>query len=299
MRKLVGLPLVAALIAVWLASQSVYIIDARQKAVLLRFGELIKADTQPGLHFKLPIIYAIKRFDSRVQTLDSPESEYLTLEKKQLLVDSYTKWRIDDVAKFYRATNGDELKVRRLLFARVDNGLRNEFGERTVEEVVSGERDQLMAKITSQLDAIAREELGIEIVDIRMMKINLPDNVSNSVYKRMTTERERIAQELRSRGREVAEGMRAAADKERTVILANAYKEAETRRGEGDNAASRIYAQAYSKSPGFYDFYRSLFAYREVFGRTSNNFLILEPDSEFLSYFKSINRPEPKNEENF
>ena len=222
MRKLVGLPLVAALIAVWLASQSVYIIDARQKAVLLRFGELIKADTQPGLHFKLPIIYAIKRFDSRVQTLDSPESEYLTLEKKQLLVDSYTKWRIDDVAKFYRATNGDELKVRRLLFARVDNGLRNEFGERTVEEVVSGERDQLMAKITSQLDAIAREELGIEIVDIRMMKINLPDNVSNSVYKRMTTERERIAQELRSRGREVAEGMRAAADKERTVILANA-----------------------------------------------------------------------------
>ena len=299
MRKAFGLPILIALAILWLASQSVYIIDARQKAVLLRFGELVKTDNQPGIHFKMPVIYSIKRFDARVQTLDSPESEYLTLEKKQLIVDSYAKWRIDDVARFYRATNGDELKVRRLLFARVDNGLRNEFGERTVNEVVSGERDQLMAKITSQLDAIAREELGIEIVDIRVMKINLPDNVSNSVYQRMTTERQRIAQELRSRGREVAEGMRAAADKERTVILANAYKEAETLRGEGDNEAAHIYAEAFSKSPQFYDFYRSLFAYREVFGRTSNNFLILEPDSEFLTYLKSISRPTFENEDNF
>ncbi len=292
MKKLTGLPfLVFGMIVFYLASQSIYVVDERQKAVLLRFGELIKADTQPGIHFKLPIVFTIKRFDSRVQTLDSPESEYLTSEKKQLLVDSYAKWKIDDVAKFYRATNGDELKVRRLLFARVDNGLRNEFGNRTVNEVVSGQRDQLMTRISSRLDGIAREELGIEIVDIRVMKINLPDNVSNSVYARMTTERERIAQELRSRGREVAEGMRAEADKERVIILANAYRESETLRGEGDNQAADIYAGAISKSPNFYDFYRSLFAYREVFGRTSNNFLILEPDSEFLNYFKSIDRP--------
>jgi len=278
--------LLAGLILLWVLSETIYIVDERERAVLLRFGELVKTDTAAGIHFKVPFIYVVKKFDARVQTLDSPEAEYLTAEKKQLIVDSYAKWRISDVGRYYRATSGDELKTSRLLFARVDNGLRNQFGERTVKEVVSGERDQLMEDIRNQLNEVAQQELGIEILDVRVMKINLPDNVSESVYARMTTERERLAQELRSQGRELAEGIRAEADKDRTVIIARAYENAEILRGEGDAAAAQIYAGAYNQARDFYDFYRSLFAYREVF-RESNSFLILEPDSEFFHYVRT------------
>jgi len=278
--------LLAGLILLWVISETIYIVDERERAVLLRFGELVKTDTAAGIHFKVPFIYVVKKFDARVQTLDSPEAEYLTAEKKQLIVDSYAKWRISDVGRYYRATSGDELKTARLLFARVDNGLRNQFGERTVKEVVSGERDQLMEDIRNQLNEVAQQELGIEILDVRVMKINLPDNVSESVYARMTTERERLAQELRSQGRELAEGIRAEADKDRTVIIARAYENAEILRGEGDAAAAQIYADAYNQARDFYDFYRSLFAYREVF-RESNSFLILEPDSEFFHYVRT------------
>lgn len=278
--------IIALLASLWFAMQSIYIVDERQRAVMLRFGELVRADIQPGIHFKLPIAYTIKKFDGRIQTLDSPEAEYLTSEKKQLIVDSYVKWKIDDVSKFYRATGGDPLRIDGLLSRRVDNGLRNQFGERTVREVVSGERDQLMADITNILDAVAREQLGVQIIDVRVMKINLPDNVSESVYQRMRTERERLAQELRSEGREEAEGIQAGADRQRTIIIASAYKDSEVLRGEGDAEAAEIYASSYGKSPEFYDFYRSLFAYRKVF-RGSSNFLVLEPDSEFLQYIKS------------
>ena len=286
MKKNQTLIFLGVLVVLWLLSESIYIVDARQRAVLLRFGELIRTDIPPGLHFKLPFVFDIKKFDGRIQILDSPESEYLTLEKKQLIVDSYLLWRISDVAEYYRATNGDQLKVSRLLFARVDNGLRNQFGERDVKEVVSGQRDELMAKIKGDLNEVAQQELGVEIIDVRVMKINLPDNVSNSVYARMTTERERIAQELRSQGRETAEGIRAEADKNRVVIIAEAYQNAEIYRGEGDAQSANIYAAAYGQAPQFYDFYLSLFAYREVF-RGSNNFLVLEPDSEFLGYLRS------------
>ncbi len=281
-----GILVFLAFASIWLFMQSVYIVDERQRAVVLRFGELVRADVQPGIHFKLPIAFKIKKFDGRIQTLDSPEAEYLTSEKKQLIVDSYVKWKIDDVSKFYRATGGDSLRIDGLLSRRVDNGLRNQFGERTVAEVVSGERDQLMAAMIKILDDAVRKELGVRIIDVRVMKINLPDNVSESVYKRMRTERERLAQELRSEGREEAEGIQADADRQRTIIIADSYKDAEISRGEGDAQAAKIYATAYGKSPEFYDFYRSLFAYREVF-RGSNNFLVLEPDSEFLQYIKS------------
>ena len=273
----------------WAANQSIFIVDERERAVMLRFGELVKVDIQPGIHFKVPIAFSVKKFDGRLQTLDSPESEYLTSEKKQLIVDSFVKWRIDDVGKFYQATGGDSRRIDGLLLRRADNGLRNQFGERTVLEVVSGQRDELMADITNILDAVAKEQLGVTIIDVRVMKINLPDNVSESVYQRMRTERERLAQELRSEGREEAEGIQANADRQRTIIIANAYKDAEVLRGEGDARAANIYAAAYSKSQGFYDFYRSLFAYREVF-EGSNNFLVLEPDSEFLKYIKAINK---------
>ena len=289
MKRFQTLFLVGGVFLLWIVSETIYIVDERQKAVLLRFGELVKTDTSPGIHFKIPFIYVIKKFDARVQTLDSPEAEYLTLEKKQLIVDSYAKWRISDVGRYYRATNGDELKTSRLLFARVDNGLRNQFGERTVKEVVSGERDQLMEEIKNRLNEVAQQELGIEIVDVRVMKINLPDNVSESVYARMTTERERLAQELRSQGRELAEGIRAEADRDRTVIIAEAYQNAEILRGEGDAAAAEIYAIAYTQAEDFYDFYRSLFAYRKVFN-SPNSFLILEPDSEFFKYIESIKK---------
>lgn len=286
MKRARTLFLLGTVVFLWLVSESLYIVDARQKVVLLRFGELVRADIMPGLHLKLPFVFNIKKFDARIQILDSPESEYLTAEKKQLIVDSYALWRISDVANYYRATNGDELKAARLLFARVDNGLRNQFGERNVKEVVSGQRDELMEKIKNDLNMVAQQELGIEIIDVRVMKINLPDNVSESVYARMTTERERIAQEFRSQGRETAEGIRAEADRERTVIVAEAYQNAEILRGEGDATSAKIYADAYGRAPVFYDFYRSLFAYREIF-RGTNNFLILEPNSEFLGYLRS------------
>ncbi len=273
----------------WLFNQAVYIVDDRERAVMLRFGELVRADIPSGIHIKTPIAFQVKKFDGRIQTLDSPEAEYLTSEKKQLIVDSFVKWKIDDVSKFYRATGGDPTRIDGLLLRRVDTGLRNQFGERTVKEVVSGERDQLMADMTEILNKVAKEQLGVRIIDVRVMKINLPDNVSESVYQRMRTERERLAQELRSEGREEAEKIQAGADRQRTIIIANAYKDSEILRGEGDATAADIYARAYGKDAQFYDFYRSLFAYREVF-QGDNNFLILKPDSDFLKYIKSIDK---------
>ncbi|MCH9665725.1 MAG: protease modulator HflC [Gammaproteobacteria bacterium] len=284
-----GVLVVILLAVTWVLNQAVYIVDERERAVMLRFGELVRADIPPGIHIKTPIAFQIKKFDGRTQTLDSPEAEYLTSEKKQLIVDSYVKWRIADVSKFYRATGGDPTRIDGLLLRRVDNGLRNQFGERTVREVVSGERDQLMADMTGILDVDTREQLGVTIIDVRVMKINLPDNVSDSVYQRMRTERERLAQELRSQGREEAEGIQANADRERTIIIANAYKDSEILRGEGDAEAANTYAKSYGRSPDFYDFYRSLVAYREVF-QGSNNFLVLKPDSEFLKYIQSIDK---------
>lgn len=289
MRGFTGILVFVVLVAGWLLNQSIYIVDERQRAVMLRFGELVRVDIPPGIHFKIPIAYTVKKFDGRTQTLDSPEAEYLTSEKKQLIVDSFVKWRIDDVGSFYRATGGDPSRIDGLLSRRVDNGLRNQFGERTVFEVVSGERDQLMADMTSILDVVARKQLGVTIIDVRVMKINLPDNVSDSVYQRMRTERARLAQELRSEGREEAEGIQANADRQRTIIIADAYREAEVLRGEGDGQAASIYSSSYGKAPDFYDFYRSLFAYREIF-RGSNNFLVLEPNSEFLKYIKQTTK---------
>ncbi|MBE8182927.1 MAG: protease modulator HflC [Candidatus Portiera sp.] len=289
MRMNTGILLFLLFATTWLFNQAVYIVDDRERAVMLRFGELVRADIPSGIHIKTPIAFQVKKFDGRIQTLDSPEAEYLTSEKKQLIVDSFVKWKIDDVSKFYRATGGDPTRIDGLLLRRVDTGLRNQFGERTVKEVVSGERDQLMADMTEILNKVAKEQLGVRIIDVRVMKINLPDNVSESVYQRMRTERERLAQELRSEGREEAEKIQAGADRQRTIIIANAYKDSEILRGEGDATAADIYARAYGKDAQFYDFYRSLFAYREVF-QGDNNFLILKPDSDFLKYIKSIDK---------
>ena len=272
-----------ALLLVIGISQSLYIVSETERAVKLRFGEIVEFDVPPGLHFKLPIVNTVRKFDARILTLDAAPQSYLTSEKKALSVDSFVKWRVSDVAKYFTTTGGDEERLRRLLIQRVDAGLRNEFGTRTVKEVVSGQRDELMDKLANQLNIIAKDELGIEVIDLRVKKIDLPPEVSESVYNRMRTERERLAKELRAQGNEVAERIRATADKDKTVILADAYREAEETKGDGDATATATYASAYSKDPEFYDFTRSLKAYEATFSSKSD-FLLINPESDFFKY---------------
>ena len=272
-----------ALLLVIGISQSLFVVSETQRAVKLRFGEIVEFDVPPGLHFKLPIVNTVRKFDARILTLDAAPQSYLTSEKKALSVDSFVKWRVSDVAKYFTTTGGDEERLRRLLSQRVDAGLRNEFGSRTVKEVVSGQRDELMDKLSNQLNVIAKEELGIEVIDLRVKKIDLPPEVSESVYNRMRTERERLAKELRAQGNEVAERIRATADKDKTIILADAYREAEETKGNGDATATSTYASAYSKDPEFYDFTRSLKAYESTFSNKSD-ILLINPKSDFFKY---------------
>ena len=272
-----------ALLLVIGISQSLFVVSETQRAVKLRFGEIVEFDVPPGLHFKLPIVNTVRKFDARILTLDAAPQSYLTSEKKALSVDSFVKWRVSDVAKYFTTTGGDEERLRRLLSQRVDAGLRNEFGSRTVKEVVSGQRDELMDKLSNQLNVIAKEELGIEVIDLRVKKIDLPPEVSESVYNRMRTERERLAKELRAQGNEVAERIRATADKDKTIILADAYREAEETKGNGDATATSTYASAYSQDPEFYDFTRSLKAYESTFSNKSD-ILLINPESDFFKY---------------
>lgn len=268
-----------------LASMSLFVVDETQRAVKLRFGEIIENDIQPGVHWKVPFMHSIRKFDARILTVESKQERFLTLEKKFLVVDSFAKWRISDVSKFYQATSGEEQRASALLSQRVNTGLRNQFGERTIQEVVSGERDELMHELTAQLNNIALEELGVEVVDIRVKRIDLPEQVSESVFARMNSEREREAREHRSRGHELAEGIKADADRQRTIIKAEAYRDAERVRGEGDATASAVYAKAYNKDSEFYSFTRSLKAYQESFG-DKGDILLIEPDSDFFRYLK-------------
>ena len=279
---IVGIVVVALVVA----SNSLYIVNERERAVLLKFGEVVRTDVQPGLHFKLPIVNSVKKFEARLMTLDSRPQRYLTAEKKGLIVDSYVKWRVSNTDTYYTATGGDELEANRLLSSRSDNSLRNKFGERTVYEVVSGQRDELMAEVTNELDSIAREELGIEIVDVRVKAVDLPPEVSSAVYSRMASEREREARELRSRGRELAEGIEADADRQKTIIEAEAYRLAQATRGEGDAEAAEIYAEAFNLDPEFYAFYRSMNAYTASFAN-KDDLLVLEPDSEFFKFLNN------------
>ena len=283
MKKLNIFLTIILILTVAVATQSLYVVNETERAVKLRFGEIVQFDVSPGLHFKWPILNTVRKFDARILTLDAPPQRYLTSEKKALMVDSFVKWRVKDVAKFYTTSGGDEDRLNRLLAQRVDTGLRNEFGVRTVKEVVSGERDQLMTSLTSNLDRVAQSELGVEIIDLRVKKIDLPQEVSESVYNRMRTERERLARELRAEGTEIAVEIRAKADKERTIILADAYKIAEETRGDGDAIATATYAGAYSKDPEFYDFTRSLKAYQATF-ENKGDILLINPDSDFFKY---------------
>jgi membrane protease subunit HflC len=277
--------LAGALIVMLVVLSSVYIIPETHRGVLLRFGELIQTGIQAGIHFKVPVIDRVREFDIRLLTTDLPSRQYLTVEKKPLDVDSYIAWKIRDVDQFYRATGGDEFRASSLLLSRVDNGLRDEFGVRTMVEVVSGQRDELMTTLTQRVNETAQKEFGIDVVDIRVKAIEFPGEVSSNVFRRMATERQKLAQEFRSRGNELAEGIRADADRQRTVVLAEAFSRAEQVRGEGDAEAANIYAEAYGSDREFYSFYRSLEAYQSTFA-DKGDIMVIDTQSDFLKYLK-------------
>ena len=262
-----------------------FVVHQWESALKLQLGRIVDADYEPGLHWRIPFIQEVKKFDRRIQTLDARPDRFLTIEKKDVIVDSFAKWRIANVAQYFRSTGGDPAKTGRLLSERINTSLRDEFGKRTVQEVVSGERAEIMQLLTKASDEQANE-LGVEIIDVRVKQIDLPPEVSESVYARMRAERERVARDLRAQGAEAAERIQADADRQQTVILADGFREAETLRGEGDGRAADIYAQAYNQNREFYSFYRSLNAYRDVFN-TEGNMMVIGPDSEFFRYFKN------------
>ena len=277
--------LIVGVVVALVAWNSFYIVLETEKAVLLRFGKVVEGDVQPGLHIKIPMVDKVRTFDARLLTLDTATARFLTLEKKAVMVDAFAKWRVANAEQFYTATSGLKQIADERLARRLEAGLRDQFGKRTLHEVVSGERDALMAEITASMDRMARRELGIEVMDVRVKAIDLPREVNRSVFERMSTEREREAREHRAKGRELAEGIRADADRQRRVLLAEAYREAEETRGAGDARAAGIYAQAYTQDAEFYSFHRSLQAMRDSFNDKSD-VLVLDPSSDFFRYLQ-------------
>jgi len=275
--------LVVVVIAVITLSNSIYTVHETERAILLRFGAVKTADVEPGLHFKLPVAEIVKKADGRVLTLDSPSETYFTLEKKPLIVDAFAKWRIMDVLRFYEATGFDERVGDRILQERINEGLRNEISRRDMHEVVSGQREQLMDDLRNQLNRVMAQAAGIEVVDVRVKRIDLPTEVSTSVYERMNSERQIEARQYRATGRELALGIRADAERQTVVIEAEAYRQAEQLRGDGDARSAQIYAEAFNQDPEFYQFYRSINAYKNVFSDKSD-MLVLDPKSEFFKY---------------
>ena len=281
MNRSTTITVLAALI-LGLIINSVFIVNDKEHAIVFQFGEAINSNVDKGLNFKIPIIQNVKKYDARLQTLDEEPDRILTVESKYLLVESFVKYKITDVLTFYRANNGSFNSLNSLLAQRTEFELKNQFGKRTVTELVSGERDELMNTMRSGLNDVV-SDLGIEIIDFRVKRIDLPSNLSNAVYERMRTERNRLAEELRSEGKEIAREIRAIADKDKVVILAEAYKTAEQIRGEGDAEATGIYANSFSQDPEFYEFTRSMKAYSETFQEKSDVMLI-DSDSDFFKY---------------
>lgn len=269
----------------FLAYSSFFIIDERELALKFRLGEIVESSYEPGIHIKAPFIMNVRKFDKRILTLDARPANYLTKEKKNVNVDFFVKWRIKDVATYYKSmSGGNERVAAERLYTIVNDGLRDEFSKRTIQEVISGERKEIMDTSTK----VANEQVtkfGMEVVDVRVKRIDFSEDISNSVYRRMEAERTRVAKGLRSEGAEAAERIRADADRQRTVTLAEAYKKAELIRGDGDAKASGIYAKAYNKNPEFYSFYRSLDAYKKSFS-SQNDLMVIEPSSDFFNYFK-------------
>lgn len=284
MKNFLAVGIVALIVLV--LSNALFVIKETERGVMLQLGEVVDSDLEPGLHIKIPVVNTVRIFDARIQTEDSLPQRFLTLEQKALEVDSYAKWRITDVGQFYISTQGNTARAGRLLAERINDGLRDQIGARNLQEVVAGERDQLMVDLTAELNETTAADLGIEVIDVRVKRIDLPDEVRSSVYERMSTERNREAQELRSRGEELAIGIRADADRQAVIFEAEAYRDAERIRGEGDATATAIYAEAYQKDPEFFAFTRSLSAYRETFN-SKGDFLLLDPDSDYFKYLKN------------
>ncbi|TLU75333.1 protease modulator HflC [Mannheimia varigena] len=292
MRKLL-LPVLA--VVAFVVLQSVTIVNEGERGIMLRFNKVHRDSDQkvvvyqPGIHFKMPFIDNLKVLDARIQTLDGQEDRFVTVEKKDLLVDSYVKWRISDFGQFYTSTGGDYQKAADLLRRKVSDRLRSEIGSRTIKDIVSGSRGELMAGAQKALNTgeDGTERLGMKVVDVRVKQINLPNEVSASIYQRMRAERDAVAREHRSQGNEKAEIIRAEVDKKVTLILANANKTAQTLRGEGDAQAAKLYSDAFGNEPEFYSFIRSLKAYEDSFAEGQNNMMLLKPNSEFLRFMQA------------
>lgn len=276
---------VALMVTVLVGSFCVFTVDERERAIKFRLGEIVKTDFDPGLYFKFPLVNNVRKFDARIVTLDADPERYLTSEKKNVIVDSFVKWQIADVGVYYTAMGGDEHNANLRLSQIIKDGLRGEFGKRTIQEVVSGERAEIMTILTSNAAEQAKE-FGISVVDVRIKRIDLSEDVSTSVFLRMEAERARVAKDLRSKGAEAAERIRADADRQRTIIIADAFRDAEQLRGEGDGEAAAIYAKAFEQDSEFYSFYRSLNAYRDAF-KNKSDIVVLEPDNDFFKYFKN------------
>jgi membrane protease subunit HflC len=292
MRTRLGALLVGLLIVLVIGAMSLFVVDQRQNAIVFRLGEVVDVRKTPGLYFKIPVVDNVRYFDVRILTIDTAEPErFLTSEKKNVLVDLFVKWRITDVRQYYVSVGGNESFAQTRLLQTINDGLRAEFGNRTVHEVVSGERDKIMDLMREKANDDALK-IGVEVLDVRLKRVDLPQEVSVDVYRRMEAERKRVANELRSTGAAESERIRAEADKQREVIVAQAYRDAQRIKGEGDARATAIYARAYEQNPEFYAFYRSLEAYRASF-RGRNDVLVLEPNSEFFKYLRSSGR-QPK-----
>jgi membrane protease subunit HflC len=282
----IGAVLGAIVLGIALASVTLFTVDQRENAIVFQLGEVKEIIKEPGLHFKWPLIQNVRAYDTRILTLDTPDTErFITSEKKNVLVDSFVKWRIADVKQYYISVGGDEARAQTRLSQTVNSALREEFGKRTVHDVVSGEREKIMQVVREKADEDARK-IGVQLVDVRLKRVELPQEVSESVYRRMEAERKSVASELRSQGFSEAEKIRAEADREREVIIAEAYKQAQRVKGEGDAKSSATYAQAFGQNPEFYGFYRSLEAYRSSF-KSKSDIMVVEPSSDFFKYLKS------------
>lgn len=282
----IGAWLMGLIAALLLLSLSAFTVDEREYALVFRLGEIISVKKEPGLYFKVPMVDNVRYYDRRILTLNWVEPDrFLTSEKKNVLVDSFVKWRIIDPVKYFVSVSGDELQAERRLSQTINDGLRAEFGKRTVHDVISGERSQIMDILRQRADRDARQ-IGIQVLDVRVKRVDLPQEVSESVYQRMEAERKRVANELRSQGAAAAEKIRADADRQREIIIAEAYREAQRLKGQGDAKAAEIYAKAYGKSPEFYSFYRSLNAYRGSL-KDKSDIMVLDPNSDFFKYLRT------------
>jgi membrane protease subunit HflC len=286
--KLVNV-MVGSIILLIVLGLSAFVVDQRQTALLLELGKVIDLKTSPGLYFKIPLVQNVRYFDSRILTLDAGEPErFITAEKKNVLVDSFVKWRIIDAKQYYISVGGDEARAQTRLLQTVNASMREEFGKRTIHEVVSGERDQIMEILRTKVDSDARK-IGVEVLDVRLKRVDFPAEISDSVYRRMDAERKRVANELRATGNAESEKIRADADRQREVILAVAYRDAQKLKGEGDAKATAMYAAAFGRNSEFYSFYRSLEAYKQTF-KNKSDVMVIDPSSSFFKYLKNANK---------